>query len=470
MPPTADTPPKHLKRHRRKARSTSTSQNKYNGTPDGVLSSQTKSDLSLPHHVKEATSDSPPIPSRPGPNPLSQGIPVDEMGKSKRTPRKNQGSRQNGSPSMPKVSSTPQPNYQTVSLTPGKKNGTPSQAYAGPTFHASPAASSLPMPRFFSKSVPEVNKDAGTLSATEKETTESSSEQSEGSPTLASARRKVEEPVREESPLDIFFRADKEQKERARERKARETHIGPFDPAFEADQPRHHSRHSTNGSMGALFPLELENQDSVKASHEKAFSGPTAGANDGSDLESPSTAQSVETAEQIEQRKAKTIALKKLLLSSVPPKSEFNSSVEQIDLSNHDISPGQKRASTSHIHKQIAAQTAQQMSPRPRPSSKLRKELSASALPDGGHIPELPATPTPSRTRNAYKSVPQEGRTESFFDPTSSPSAAPSSSKRVTPNLDAAGRSSPYKSMEDDLRRILKLNALSSDGAMGVRS
>ena len=45
-------------------------------------------------------------------------------------------------------------------FTPGRDSGTPSRAYAGPTFHASPAASSLPMPKLFSRSLPNVNKPA----------------------------------------------------------------------------------------------------------------------------------------------------------------------------------------------------------------------------------------------------------------------------------------------------------------------
>lgn len=40
-------------------------------------------------------------------------------------------------------------------ITPPKLSSTPpSKAYAGPTFHTSPAPSALPMPKFFSKSVP----------------------------------------------------------------------------------------------------------------------------------------------------------------------------------------------------------------------------------------------------------------------------------------------------------------------------
>ncbi|KAL8941284.1 MAG: hypothetical protein Q9216_002345 [Gyalolechia sp. 2 TL-2023] len=472
MTPVADTPSKTLRRHRRKTRSTSTPQNNYNDTSGSVMSCKPKSDLNLPHEMEEAASNSLPTSSRPGPNPLIQDEPSGDVGKPKRTPRKNQGTRQNGSPSMPKLSSTPQPNHRTNSFTSGKKSTTPSQAYAGPTFHASPAASSLPMPRFLSKSVPEVNQDPSVQPTTEKEIIETSSEQSEGSPTPAFVRRNVEEPVREESPLDIFFKADKEQKERLR--KVKETQIGtinPIGPVVDLDQPRHHSRHSTNGSTGALSSMESENQEAAQTSHEKAFSDPIADTRNGEAPGSPSTDQIVETPLQAEQRRAKTIALKKLLLSSVPPKSDSTPSFEQVDASKPDA-PGphrQKRASASQIHKQIASQTAQQLSPHPRPSN-LRKEVSASALPDGGQMSELPATPTPSRTRNVYKSVPLEGRMGSSLDGACSPPAAPSSSKRSTLVPEAPGHSSPYKTMEDDLRRLLKLNVLPSDSATGVRS
>ncbi|KAI4175459.1 MAG: hypothetical protein LQ343_001659 [Gyalolechia ehrenbergii] len=440
---------------------------------DGVISCQTKSDLNLSHETKEATPNPPPTSSRPGPNFLTQDGTVADMGKPKRTPRKNQGTRQNGSPSMPKLNSTPQPNHRTNSFTPGKKINTPSPAYAGPTFHASPAASSLPMPRFFSKSVPEVNKDPSVQSATEKEITETSSEQSEGSPTPTYARRNIEEPVREESPLDIFFKADKEQKER--QRKVKETYIGtqnPISPAVELDQPRRYSRHSTNGPMEALFPVELEHLEPAQTSHEKAISDPTSGARDADNSGSQSTTHVMETPQQAEQRKAKTTALKKLLMSSMPTKPDSSPSIEPVDASTPDEprSQREKRVSASQIHKQIAAHTAQQLSPRPRPSSNLRKEMSASALPDGGQMSELPATPTPSRTRNAYKSVPLEGRMGSSLNAASSPSTAPNPSKRSTLIPEAAGHSSPYKTMEDGLRRILKLNVLPSDGATGVDS
>lgn len=390
----------------------------------------------------------------------------------KQTPRKNLAGRPNGASPVAKVNSTPRSIHRTISLTPGKKNNTPSQAYAGPTFHASPAASSLPMPRFFSKSVPEVNKGPSLQSSMENETTETSSEQSEGSPTPAFARRVGEEQTREESPLDIFFKADREQKERLRKEHEVSSSVGksPMETS-NINRPRHHSRHSTSGSVGGVFPMELENKEYPQAPHEKSSSKPVTGV---VATESSKPSPFVETPQQAEQRKAKTIALKKLLLSSVPP-PDFTFDPGQRSTSSDprngcNASAQQPRPSTSpQIYKQLAAQSARQTSPCPRPSSNLRKEMSASALPDSGPMPELPATPTPSRTRNAYKSAPLQGEPITSLDGASPASPVPAS-KRSTLASMTVETSSPYKTMEDDLRRILKLNVLSSDGATGVRS
>ncbi|KAI4122415.1 MAG: hypothetical protein LQ338_005838 [Usnochroma carphineum] len=477
MSPAANTQPKPLKRHRRNTKSTSISQSYPNGLSDDAAPRQIKSDLDLPERETEAK---PPTMFKRDSSCDVQDHPnllVGENGRRTQTPRKKEGSLPNATSPTPKFNSTPRPNRQSISLTPGKKNTTPSQAYAGPTFHASPAASSLPIPRFFSKSVPEINKGPSMQSTMEKETTEESSEQSEGSPTPAFARRMGEEQAREESPLDIFFKADKEQKDRLRkEQEGSSAAQNLVDGISEFNRPRHHSRHSTNGSMGAVFPMELENKEPAQASHEQSPTKPAAGATDGSRSKSLPSLDMGETPQQAEQRKAKTAALKKLLLSSVPispvPAAELGQSSTINDPSlDRSPSPQQPKQSTSpQIYKQLAAQHAWQGSPCPRPSSNLRKEMSASALPDPGPMPELPATPTPSRTRNAYRSAPVDGdgTTLVYGEGPASPVSTPS--KLPTTVTAAAANASPYKSMEDDLRRILKLNVFSSDGATGVRS
>ncbi|KAI4138129.1 MAG: hypothetical protein L6R39_006948, partial [Caloplaca ligustica] len=472
MPPAAaDTQRKSLTRHRSKPKTTSIPPSCPSGVSDDAACHPSISDLDL--REQEAKSHRSITCKRDADyhGQDQSNTSAGESGKRKQTPRKKQGSLPNGSSPMPKLNNTPRSIQRTISLTPGKKSTTPSQAYAGPTFHASPAASSLPIPRFFSKSVPELNKGPSLQESMEKETTEESSEQSEGSPTPAFRQRIGEEQVREESPLDIFFKADREQKERLRQ----ESLGAQNNPSGRAGfgRPRHHSRNSTNGSMGAVFPLELEDKEPVQGSHEKSYSEPSTGA---VDVDRPKSCSpsvgTMETPQQAEQRKAKTIALKKLLLSSVPPSAddmpESRQSTRSSSTPDHGPSPHKPKRSTSpQIYKQLAAQSAGQKSPCPRPSSNLRKEMSASALPETGQMPELPATPTPSRTRNAYRSAPLDGAGTPSVDGESYVSPGSTSSKRSITASTTAANSSPYKSMEDDLRRILKLDDLPSNSATG---
>lgn len=89
------------------------------------------------------------------------------------------------------------------------------QAYAGPTFQASPAASALPMPKF-SKSVPNAGM-RGSMSArlaAEKAPSSDVEQSDQSSPEADVVAPAV--PRREESPLDLFFKADREEKEKSR--------------------------------------------------------------------------------------------------------------------------------------------------------------------------------------------------------------------------------------------------------------
>ncbi|KAL8687553.1 MAG: hypothetical protein Q9224_005117 [Gallowayella concinna] len=460
MPPAPASPDKQVNRRRRKQKNTDISQHHSNGLADEVASRQTKSDLDLPVTEMESPPTLPTIDARPLQDysvPEQVSCSTENTGQRKNTPRKNRNSLQNGSPRLQNVGSAPRPAQRPISLTPIKKNATPSRAYAGPTFHASPAASSLPMPKFYSKSVPDVNKTSSMQTAM-KEAAELSSDHSEDSPTPGFAQRVGQEQAREESPLDIFFKADREQRER--QRLQQRVSVGGQDlpngtPVH--DRPRHHSRHSTTGSQVGLFPMELENKEPTKVSHEKAFSDPTTGGSVVDRSEASQNVDTIETPQEAAQRRAKTIALKKLLMCSVPQTADAASSAGVASKStaiNHDP-PGlqPKIAPNPQVHRQIAAQTARQLSPCLRPSSSLRREVSASTLPENEHIPELPATPTPLRTRNAHKSAPPQAQQHPSFD-------AQVSAAQSSPGLQTAV--SPFKNMEDDLRRILKMNDVPS--------
>ncbi|PUU79168.1 hypothetical protein B9Z19DRAFT_1100949 [Tuber borchii] len=86
-------------------------------------------------------------------------------------------------------------------MTPPRLSNTPMKAYAGPLFHSSPDPSALPVPKFFSKSVPATPAGTGLQAMME-------SEDSEDNSTSTSVERT------EESHLQKLFRADKEEKER----------------------------------------------------------------------------------------------------------------------------------------------------------------------------------------------------------------------------------------------------------------
>lgn len=87
------------------------------------------------------------------------------------------------------------------------------QAYAGPTFHASPAPSSLPMPKFFSKSLPSHASPAA--AAIEQSLGEPLDRSIPPSPGPAVDQSPSRAPVhRESSPLDLLFNAHRAEQER----------------------------------------------------------------------------------------------------------------------------------------------------------------------------------------------------------------------------------------------------------------
>ncbi|KAK6610629.1 hypothetical protein H4I96_02227 [Botrytis cinerea] len=158
------------------------------------------------------------------------------------------------------------------------------QVYAGPTFHASPAPSALPMPSFYSKSVPE-SPAIRTGSAVKEP--DSSADESSQTPSSAQIFRDVSH--REESPLDLFFKADK--REKAEKIRARSTNsnatgsVGPFNPPIESpgntrtpSQPNSQYRNknipASRGSASSMFSMEEDGSSSPGLPLGPAFSTP----------------------------------------------------------------------------------------------------------------------------------------------------------------------------------------------------
>ncbi|KAJ8064357.1 hypothetical protein OCU04_006701 [Sclerotinia nivalis] len=158
------------------------------------------------------------------------------------------------------------------------------QVYAGPTFHASPAPSALPMPSFYSKSVPE-SPAIRTGSAIK----EPDSSADESSQTPSSAQMFSDLSHREESPLDLFFKADK--REKAEKIRARSTNsnttgsVRPFNPPLASpgdtrtprqptSQYRNKNMPTSRGSASSMFSMELDGSNSSGLPLGPAFSTP----------------------------------------------------------------------------------------------------------------------------------------------------------------------------------------------------
>ncbi|KAJ4310370.1 hypothetical protein N0V94_008484 [Neodidymelliopsis sp. IMI 364377] len=115
-------------------------------------------------------------------------------------------------------------------------------AYAGPTFHASPAPSALPIPKFLSRSVP-----AKTAPGPPTPPPDNSSDSANSpSPSPSPSRAPIAIPARhEDSPLDMLFRADKAER-------AKNT---SFSPVAHPIRP-HLQQHDYN----PVFPIELDGE------------------------------------------------------------------------------------------------------------------------------------------------------------------------------------------------------------------
>lgn len=135
-----------------------------------------------------------------------------------------------------------------AAATPAKLQG----AYAGPTFHASPAPSALPIPKFLSKSVPTKARVAPTTPPLE-ECSDSAS-----SPSPSPSRASITIPTRhQDSPLDMLFKAHRAETARS----------GSYSPAsanlsspiqLSGNSRPQHVKHDSHGSPIVPFPIDLD--------------------------------------------------------------------------------------------------------------------------------------------------------------------------------------------------------------------
>ena len=345
-----------------------------------------------------------------------------------RKPPKPRGHRQSSTASpTPSINGTPISAPRRGSAAPTDINGTPVKAYAGPTFHASPAASSLPMPKFFSKSVPNVDKTKSLKTMLEQENHEPSSG-SEGSPSLENAQPNPGPPFKEDSPLDIFFRADREAKSRNASTPNMSIDGNSQAPHMKSlGRPKYHGH---NSSAGNIFPLEMDGASPEDASGSATPLNSTRTSNQPLPIKQVSPESTQVNLE--EQCRAQAVALKKLLFSPRPQIAP-------------DASAGQRP-----------------------PSSKLRKEILAPRSPtESISTPELPATPTPSRMQKNDANLPYGHKSPLNGYNSPSFSTAPLSTPKKGNDSVYHDERSTTRSIENDLRRILKLDVPGGDALTG---
>ena len=394
--------------------------------------------------------------------------------KPKPTPAKPTHTKSHNGPSKP-VHETP----KSKSKYPAFFTESPSKAYAGPGFHASPDASSLPLPTFLSQSVPNVDKTTSLKNMmSETDSSESSPSESEASPSKHAAIARLDRQTREESPLDIFFRADKESKSRTPQpaphtdrihwQGSSTTKLGASDGL----QPvqRNHVRNLTDSSNAGMFPMEMEASIpqprnatvpskflSENRTISESASVPRKDLNaadlmkllnvsqPSAPIPAPENHSPLKPSTPSPSQRPKTASRSSARLSGTPP----------IFPGGLDRSPEERQAALLALaEKQIAMPNGYTPSglstQRPATSSSLRKEMSISSSPSSGRVPELPSSSTPSHayaTRASTAAKPRPTPAEH-----SMPSRKPEEAQQPI-----NGNHLDLKSMEDNLRKILKL-------------
>ncbi|KAI9742026.1 MAG: hypothetical protein M1834_000415 [Cirrosporium novae-zelandiae] len=305
----------------------------------------------------------------------------------------------------------------------GRRKTTPiSTAYAGPSFHASPAPSTLPIPKLLSKSVPEGISNLPISYSPEQESSESTS----SSPIPTSPPLVHDNKSRESTPLDFLF-------QQAREAKAKEANRT-------SPQPQHTSREALHGSSpesinipshslgspihspsgGGIFAFEMDSAQPRPGTIGPSFATPYQQRLQAVRPNKESSKMSTSGFTDEESCKAKTEALKKQLFS-FPGAVSHSPRPFEGSLQGHGLSPSpspSRRRSPSTIIRNESSQSV------PVSIAASRVETPTRAL-----------TPSISQDLHQYLA--------SVVNGTPEPKLIPSSSRRRfnRPVLDFGGRS-----------------------------
>lgn len=371
-----------------------------------------------------------------------------------------QGSRRKSLASTKKPNGGPHRGSVSNNIQPEKAKATPiKQAYAGPTFHQSPAASALPIPSFYSKSVPSVS----AVKAPPQAIPEQEGEERTGDlPKDTSSKR-------ESTPLDFLFDAA---------RQAQRTPRGES-PSTRSDQVSVRtgspSKSPAPKHQDSMFPFELDGA-STPGEDGSSFATPYKERIEAMRVSRPASegAQSLDANE----RKAKTEALKKLLMrnagSQDSTRPDFNNpfNARAPQSPNQLIAPhpqtrhrsgpstpsymqsynGNGRGDQYFPHMPHYANHDSNQCPPHRPSSNLRNIYGTTREPEPAELSSDSAISPPriSTARKPSYPISPVAAAPERISTANNASQAPS--RKAKPSV---------QQMEDDLRRVLKLDLTS---------
>ncbi|EGE82907.1 hypothetical protein BDDG_05851 [Blastomyces dermatitidis ATCC 18188] len=346
--------------------------------------------------------------------------------------------------------------------------------YAGPTFHASPAPSALPIPTFFSKSVPDGGAALGSPEGGSQVIGPLDHTPTKPKTAVAPPQSTEEIP----SPLEFLFKSAKGAKVTNRPTKSVTKSMKPSPPQPNLQsQPRSQAQEVT---PGAIFPLELESPDNRRMAIGPSFATPYKDRiNALRSASSPSKSNDAVPLDE-DQRKAKTEALKDLLLnprpqrpSSASPKVLNDSNLlggsrswtagNAMPFARHasgpptlvpseepKISPKGRSPGSGSIAHQYLSSVCNGTQASRTPSSNLRRELSSTSPTDR---PPFSTEGNQSHLKRSQTYVNLTSPTPNRVHPHANPDVpSPRSGSTRTNPIDA-------KQMEADLRRILKLDS-----------
>lgn len=363
------------------------------------------------------------------------------------------------------VTSKPYANHG-GSSTPNKNiNATPiKQAYAGGTFQASPAPSSLPVPRFFSKSLPLHAVPSGL-----RDMAGEVSDTGDGSSSKHVPGKNVEDPIlREESPLDFFFNAHRAEQNQANVKSPLnpaaslrylstpviQRHVPEHNTSRDVSQERTQQNRTPSGKD--MFMMEMDEAHSGYQDEETPSIAPFRQKMNAT-LSPDQRTRSVQVTSEEQDRQAKTEALKRLLM--VQPSATRTMQPLENEVPSA-LRHGFPSASRSDVQRNIGPPVIPGTTTPPLQATHGNSQaVQTNQHFTAGNLPPFEQVTSQSRGATA-KALFQPTSDMSFFSSGSMrpPQAQARPVAQQAPPAKAQTHPENLRLMEDSLRRVLKLD------------